>query len=97
MRTPRIVVSTAATLALAGALFARLPLADAADDPDFVRDVQPILAGQCVRCHSAALPQGGLRLDTREGFLKGGLGGPVVAGRDAGKARSTRGSCTPTR
>ena len=83
MRTARIVVSTAAALALGGALFARLPPADAADDPDFVRDVQPILAGQCVRCHSAALPQGGLRLDTREGFLKGGVGGPVVVGHDA--------------
>src|SRR5258707_11333420 len=52
---------------------------------DFVRDVQPILAVSCVRCHAAALVQGKLRLDTREGLQQGGTSGPSVQAGD-GKA-----------
>ena len=48
---------------------------------DFVRDVQPILAVSCVRCHAAALAQGKLRLDTREGLRQGGASGPVRSAR----------------
>jgi mono/diheme cytochrome c family protein len=53
--------------------------ARAAESPsiDFARDVQPILAASCVRCH-ADQPQAGLRLDTRAGLLKGGVSGPAV-------------------
>ena len=45
---------------------------------DFIRDVRPILAGACVRCHSATLPQGKLRLDSREEMLRGGASGTAV-------------------
>ena len=31
---------------------------------DFSRDVRPILADACVRCHSGTQPQGKLRLDS---------------------------------
>src|SRR6266540_2412602 len=50
--------------------------------PEFARDVQPILAVSCVRCHSAALPQGKLRLDTREGVLQGGATGAALVPGD---------------
>jgi mono/diheme cytochrome c family protein len=52
---------------------------------DFIRDVRPILAGTCVRCHSATLPQGKLRLDSREEMLRGGASGiAVIPGNGTG-------------
>jgi mono/diheme cytochrome c family protein len=54
------------------------PEAATSSGPDFVRDVQPILATACVRCHGAEETLGFLRLDTKEGFLEGGRSGPVV-------------------
>ena len=46
----------------------------------FENKIRPILAGQCLKCHSAAegKVKGGLALDTREGVLKGGDSGPAV-------------------
>jgi mono/diheme cytochrome c family protein len=52
---------------------------------DFARDVQPILAASCVRCHGPRKTEGELRLDSQAGLLKGGESGPVVAPGD-GKA-----------
>ncbi len=60
----------------------------AADDPKarelFEAKIRPVLVGQCYRCHSAETekPKGGLRLDTRDGLLKGGDSGPVVVPGD---------------
>lgn len=45
---------------------------------DFVTDIRPILERSCLRCHGPERPRSGLRLDTREGILAGGDGGPVV-------------------
>ena len=46
----------------------------------FENKIRPILAGQCLKCHSAAegKVKAGLALDTREGVLKGGDSGPAV-------------------
>src|SRR5438093_1183809 len=77
----RLVRSTAVgVLTVAGALsFARGPAAPQAGvSLDFTRDVQPILADNCVRCHGGSEAQGKLRVDTREGLLRGGASGPVV-------------------
>jgi cytochrome c553 len=42
------------------------PIAGAkAAEIDFARDVQPILAGKCVRCHGPETHEAGLRLDVR--------------------------------
>jgi cytochrome c553 len=58
---------------LAGALLA---LGAAAQDVpkrvDFVRDVQPIFAAKCIRCHGAEKQKGGYRLDARVSALRGG-------------------------
>src|SRR5688572_14830760 len=43
---------------------------------DYLRDVKPILAGQCYRCHGATQQKSGLRLDTAAFALKGGEHGP---------------------
>ena len=47
----------------------------------FEKKIRPLLATHCFECHSAKSKklEGGLRLDHREGFLKGGASGkPVV-------------------
>ena len=43
---------------------------------DYLRDVKPLLAGQCYKCHGASQQKSGLRLDTAAFALKGGKNGP---------------------
>ncbi len=43
---------------------------------DYVREVKPVLAQHCYRCHGASQQKHGLRLDTATGLLKGGQAGP---------------------
>ena len=59
------------------ALAVSLCAASAAAVVDFAREVQPILAENCLHFHGpdAADRKAGLRLDTREGALKGGKSG----------------------
>ena len=60
-----------------------------ADDAvDFVKDIQPILENNCVRCHHQGKekPKGGLRLDVKEDFFKGGKGGAIVVPGDPSKS-----------
>src|SRR4051812_24096941 len=45
---------------------------------DFERDVQPILASKCVRCHGPQTAEAGLRLDTRKSAV-----GPLESGTRA--------------
>tara|TARA_B100001123_G_scaffold451328_1_gene631357 strand:+ start:35461 stop:38082 length:2622 start_codon:yes stop_codon:yes gene_type:complete len=45
---------------------------------DFARDIAPILQNRCQSCHGPDQQMSGLRLDTREGLLKGGYSGPSV-------------------
>jgi cytochrome c553 len=59
---------------------------DAADDAAtlelFEKHVRPTLIEQCVRCHGPDKQQGGLRLDSREGWANGGDSGPaIIAGQ----------------
>ncbi len=46
----------------------------------FETKVRPLLSARCFKCHGAeaAKPKGGLRLDSREGVLKGGNSGAVI-------------------
>jgi len=43
------------------------PAAAQQSPPDFVRDIQPILAANCYSCHGPARSMGGIRLDSRVG------------------------------
>ena len=57
------------------------------DEIDYVRDVKPIFAKHCAKCHNAAKQESGLRLDLGGGVLRGGDSGPVVVAKDAAASR----------
>src|SRR5689334_9519423 len=50
----------------------------AADQIDFARDIKPLLEVQCLSCHGAEKPKGGLLLDTRANAMKGGDDGAAL-------------------
>ncbi len=58
---------------------ASVPLADAAADEAFFESkVRPLLIARCYECHSGTKTMGGLALDTRDGWQKGGDSGPAI-------------------
>ena len=75
---------------IAGGLAACAALALAAgpapDSPDFFESrIRPVLANNCFTCHAASA-LGGLRVDSREGILKGGKSGPAMISGDPEKS-----------
>lgn len=79
-------MSRTASLFAAPLLFL-VSLAPARAAVDYAREVQPILAENCFHCHGPDQKdrKGGLRLDTREGALKGGKSAiaSIVVGQPA--------------
>lgn len=49
-----------------------------ADEPDFERDIAPIIAKRCLECHDADKASGGLNLTNHEGILLGGESGAAL-------------------
>lgn len=45
----------------------------------FESKIRPLLLDNCCKCHGAQKQEGGLRLDTREGFFKGGENGSLLS------------------
>ena len=77
--------SFAARFVIAGfAAFAANSLA--AKDVDFKREIRPILEVNCLVCHGAEKPKGGLRLLTKAQALKGGENAPALVDHDAAKS-----------
>ncbi|HXG11922.1 MAG TPA: PSD1 and planctomycete cytochrome C domain-containing protein [Gemmataceae bacterium] len=71
-------------------LFALLLLAaplSAAEPPDYLRDIKPILTKHCYSCHGPEKQRSNLRLDTVAGALKGGDTGPAIV---PGKSSESR-------
>lgn len=50
----------------------------AARKVDFVKEIQPIIEVSCTQCHARGKDKGGLSMETRDAFLKGGDSGVVV-------------------
>ena len=53
-------------------------------DDFFEKQVRPLLVKRCFACHSGTKTSGGLSLETRQGWVKGGESGPaIVPGKPA--------------
>ncbi len=66
-------------LALALASTATSSLAAEASPAEFFESrVRPVLVESCEKCHGAKKQSSGLRLDSREAILEGGLNGPAI-------------------
>ncbi|MCH2182500.1 MAG: PSD1 and planctomycete cytochrome C domain-containing protein [Mariniblastus sp.] len=81
----RIPIRLIAITALALSPLSQLPLCFAQSDPDFFEsNVRPLLVKHCQSCHGEKKQESGLRLDTREGWRRGGdRGAAIVAGEAA--------------
>ncbi len=78
-RAPAPALALAAYLLLSG-----LGSADDTRDAFFENRVRPILANHCIDCHGEKKQKGGLRLDSRAGWERGGDNGPaIVPGKSA--------------
>jgi hypothetical protein len=55
----------------------------------FESEIRPLLVKECYSCHSASAPtiSGGMRLDSREGLIKGGESGPAIRPGDPAASR----------
>ncbi len=62
-------------------------LAAASVQISFDRDIRPILAERCLKCHGEKKQSGGLRLDAKAFAMRGGQNGPVIV---PGKALESR-------
>src|SRR5215212_10024535 len=71
--------------ALLGCVLLSAPLLSAAPI-DYVREIKPILAENCYRCHGASQQKGGLRMDTAATAKKGGDAGALF---EPGKAEGS--------
>src|SRR5271155_640732 len=64
--------------------------ADAPISPEgrefFENKIRPVLVAECNECHGAAKHKGGLRLDYRDGWKKGGDSGDAIVPGDAAKS-----------
>jgi Protein of unknown function (DUF1553)/Protein of unknown function (DUF1549)/Planctomycete cytochrome C len=52
--------------------------ADAASQDFFEKRVRPLLVERCEECHGAEKHKGGLRLDSKQGWITGGDSGPPI-------------------
>ena len=66
--------------------FSKLPPAASAK-VDFARDIQPLLADRCVKCHGPEKQKGGLRLDAKGLAMQGGDDGKII---ESGKSAESR-------
>lgn len=81
----------AVLLALAGICPADLTLEEQQKLPpplerkvDFAKDIKPLFEAACIQCHAKGKDKGGLSIETREAFLKGGdTGAAAEPGKSA--------------
>ena len=49
-----------------------------AAEVDFSRDIAPLFTRNCIACHNAKKPEGGLNLESHAGLMAGGDSGPAI-------------------
>ncbi|MEQ1859958.1 MAG: DUF1553 domain-containing protein [Chthoniobacteraceae bacterium] len=76
----------AALLALSITAFAADPALTPESLEFFENKIRPVLATECYECHNAKKAKGGLRLDYRDGWKKGGDSGDTIVPGDAKKS-----------
>ncbi len=74
-------------LALSASAAEQAAIPTAAQLEFFEKEVRPVLADHCYKCHGKEKQKSGLRLDSRASILKGGEVGPVVV---PGKPETSR-------
>ena len=62
----------------------------AARQVDFVKDIKPLFEAACIQCHAKGKDKGGLSLETREAFLKGGDTGPAAIPGNGGESLAVK-------
>lgn len=63
------------------------PLSISPQDTEFFeKSVRPLLVQRCYSCHAGKEPRGGLSLETRSGWLKGGASGAAIVPGDPEKS-----------
>lgn len=85
-RWPATCRFAAETLAVVAAALVVFCSPVAAEPVDFARDVQPILAKYCHKCHGPEKRESGLRLHTGTGTLEGGNSGPAIVPGKSGES-----------
>ncbi len=84
--SPRRFILTAGIVALSrAASAANAPITAEAHD-FFEAKIRPVLVAECYECHNAKKTKGGLRLDYRDGWKKGGDTGDAIIPGDANKS-----------
>jgi len=68
------------------ALVTTAAVARAEDKVDFTKQIRPILADSCYKCHGEKKQKGKLRLDSLEAFQAGGKDGKVILSGDPAKS-----------
>ncbi len=76
----RVIAGVIAGISLAAAMLPvpEVGAADPADFSHFEAKVRPLLVAHCLQCHAGEKTSGGLALDSREGWQKGGDSGPAI-------------------
>ncbi|HYP15025.1 MAG TPA: ankyrin repeat domain-containing protein [Bryobacteraceae bacterium] len=57
---------------------------------DFEKHIQPLLQEKCVSCHGRQVQQSGLRLDSRQPAMRGGVYGPVILPGNSAESKFIR-------
>ncbi len=61
--------------------------ADGSAEPEYARDIKPVLRSKCYACHGSVRQKAGLRLDAAQLIWKGSKRGPIIV---AGKPDASR-------
>src|SRR3712207_331410 len=89
-RAPAMLSRSCFTICLVALALASLAPGAAPPRPgvSFERDIHPLLAARCLRCHQGSNPTSGVRLDVRGELLGESNGKPLVSlGKEADQSR----------